>query len=128
MLTPILGLVAGLLAILYARLSYGNSPLLAAAPSFLRRKRDRLWLIGWIVIGLTLMAGERALESERLRGEPHRVTADTPVPGLVGAGIGAAAGGGRGAAAGGLAGMGAAYIFAMFQAERWEIANYPPDR
>jgi hypothetical protein len=58
---------------------------------------------------------------------PSGVTANTLVPGLLGAGIGAAAGGGRGAAAGGLAGMGAAYVFAMFQAERWEIANYPPD-
>lgn len=58
---------------------------------------------------------------------PSGITAYTVVPGVVGASIGAAVGGGRGAAAGGLAGMGAGYVFAIVQAERWEIANYPPD-
>ena len=46
---------------------------------------------------------------------------------VAGAVIGAPAGGGRVAVAGVLAGMGAVYVFAMVQAERWRIANYPPD-
>lgn len=57
MLTPVLGLVAGLLAVLYACLSYGGSSLLGAAPSFLRRKGNLLWLVGWVAIGLALMMG-----------------------------------------------------------------------
>ena len=60
MLTPIGGLVLGLLALLLGILSYASSPVLQGAPAFLRHPGDLQWLAGWILLTVALalrMAG-----------------------------------------------------------------------
>jgi hypothetical protein len=57
MLLPYLGLILGILLIIYAVLAFTGSSVLASAPAALRRPGDPLWLAGLILLALALMLG-----------------------------------------------------------------------
>jgi hypothetical protein len=57
-LLPIIGLILGIIVLVYAVLAYTGSPLLQSAPAFLSgRKGDLLWVGGWVLVGLALLLG-----------------------------------------------------------------------
>lgn len=56
MLLVYLGLLVGLILIVYGVLSYTASPLLASAP-VLVRKGDALWLAGIVLVGIAALLG-----------------------------------------------------------------------
>jgi hypothetical protein len=53
----ILGLILGLIVLVYAVLAYMGNPMLASLPPFLQRKGDLLWLAGCALVGLALVLG-----------------------------------------------------------------------
>ncbi len=57
MLLPYLGLILGILLIIYAVLAFTGSSALAAAPATLRRPGDPLWLAGLVLLALALLLG-----------------------------------------------------------------------
>jgi hypothetical protein len=57
MLLPYLGLILGIVLIIYAVLAFTGSSTLAASPPALRRSGDPLWLAGLILLALALLLG-----------------------------------------------------------------------
>jgi len=57
MLLPYLGLILGILLIIYAVLAFTGSSALAAAPAALRRAGDPLWLAGLVLLAVALLLG-----------------------------------------------------------------------
>ena len=53
----ILGLILGLIVLVYGVLAYLGNALLASAPAFLQRKGDMLWLGGIVLLAIALMLG-----------------------------------------------------------------------
>ena len=57
-LRPIIGLILGIIVLVYAGLAYTGSPLLQSLPAFLSgRKGDLLWGGGWVLVALALLLG-----------------------------------------------------------------------
>ena len=57
MLLPYLGLILGIVLIIYAVLAFTGSSAVTAAPAALRRSGDALWLAGLILLALALLLG-----------------------------------------------------------------------
>src|SRR4051794_7756914 len=57
LLLPLLGLIVGLIVIVYAYLAYSGSSTVSSAPPVVRRAGDPLWLAGLELIGLALLLG-----------------------------------------------------------------------
>lgn len=58
MLVPLISFILGLLVLRYAFLAYSGSPLLEQkVPGMLQRTGNGIWLIGCVLVALTLMLG-----------------------------------------------------------------------
>lgn len=57
MLVPLIGLILGLIVLVYAALAYTGSSQLQSMPTVFQQRNNLLWAVGCVLLALALMLG-----------------------------------------------------------------------